>query len=138
VHRGNGSATVDHDLIGNGGYVCGPATGGDKGVGAINVSGNIYKNNTAYTNPDYALEYWATGQIEQFKDNPGATGYQRLAIDQAESYIRQNLRLPGITDKPAGIFDMADMALEKIEELYTYVIELHQRVMELEAKHGNT
>lgn len=27
------------------------ATGGDKGVGTINVSGDIYKNNTAYTNP---------------------------------------------------------------------------------------
>ena len=134
IYRGNNTATVDHQFRANGGYLCGNATGGDKGVGTINISGNIYKNNTAYTNPDYALEYWATGKIARFKDNPGAQGYHRLSVEESKEYAKKNFRLPRITDEPAGIFDMADIALEKIEEAHIYIYELHDRIKALEQK----
>jgi hypothetical protein len=33
-------------------------------------------------------------------------------------------------------YERADMALEKLEELYTHVIELHHRIEKLEAANG--
>lgn len=116
------------------GLVVGSATGGDKGTGTINVSGNIYKNNTAYTNPDYAIEHWAMGKIERFRNNEGAKGYYRLSIDESKEFAKNNLHLPRISRQTAGIFDMADMALEKIEEAHIYIYELHDRIKALEAK----
>lgn len=113
------------------GMQVGTPTGGDKGAGTINVSGNVYRNNSAYSNPDYALEKWATGSIIKYKDNDGAKGYSRLSLDNLEKHIRENWRLPRIPDKPTGIFTMADIALEKIEELTTYVIELKHEIDEL-------
>jgi hypothetical protein len=107
-------------------------TGGDKGAGTINVATGIYKNNTAYTNPDYALEAWVTGDIVQFAGNPGAANYRRYSLAEIESYIRDNLRLPGIEDRPHDIFERADFALQYIEEIYTHIIELNHRLKEVE------
>jgi hypothetical protein len=115
------------------GVQVGAPTGGDKGAGTINVATNIFKNNTAYNNPDYVLEYHFTGKIERFANNDGAAAYRgRLNLDDLERYTKENLRLPGITDEPAGIFTMADIALEKIEELTLYIFELHKRLKYLE------
>jgi hypothetical protein len=128
IYRGDASATVDHRFNANGGAVHGPATGSDKGVGTINVSADIYKNNSAYTSPDYALELWRDVRIEEFKDNPGAAEYTRLSLDEVEAYIREHLRLPGFGNDPSGLFDRADLVLEKLEELYTHVIEINHRL----------
>jgi hypothetical protein len=38
------------------GVQVGAPTGGDKGAGTINVAADIYKNNSAYVNPDYVFE----------------------------------------------------------------------------------
>ena len=130
----NGSTALGTRVTIIQGMQVGSPTGGDKGAGTINVATNIFRNNTAYTNPDYALEYWATGKIEKFKDNASAGGYFRLSIEESKEYVKKNFRLPRISDEPAGIFDMADIALEKIEEAHTYIYELHARVKELEAK----
>lgn len=116
------------------GVVIGAPTGGDKGGGTLNVATNIYKNNTAYTNPDYALEYWATGKIEKYAESERARDYSRMTLAELEAHIREHYRLPRITDAPAGIFDMADIALEKIEELFTHVIELNHRIAQLETR----
>jgi hypothetical protein len=132
IFRGDNSTTRDHTFTANGGYLSGGATGGDKGVGTINISGDVYKNNTAYTNPDYALEMWRDGRIEQFRNNPGAATYERLSLEAVEGYIRQHLKLPGFTNEPVGMFDRADLVLEKLEELYTHVIEIHHRLEALE------
>lgn len=112
----------------SGGLVGNSATGGDKGAGTINISADIYKNNTAYTNPDYALEAWRDGRIVQHAHKPGARDYRRLTLGEVEEHIRANLRLPGFNDKPAGMFQRGDLLLEKVEELFTHLIELNHKV----------
>lgn len=130
-----GSYTVT--IAPNGETVLGNATGGGKGAGTLNASGDIYKNNSAYTNPDYALEHWAEGKIEKFIKNEGAKSYQgRTPLNELEASIKTRLRLPGIGDHPMGAFERADVLLEKLEEAYTYIIDLHKRVETLEEKHG--
>lgn len=116
------------------GLQLGIPTGGDKGLGTINVAGDIYKNNTAYTNPDYVLEHWVTGEIKKYADRPGAKDYVPMSIYEIEAYINKHWRLPGITDDPAGVFDMADKALELIERLYAVTIEQQYKLDQLERR----
>lgn len=112
-----------------GGLIMGAATGGDKGLGSINIAADIYKNNTAYTNPDYVFEKYYTDKIEKFKDNPGASDYKGLAtIKELKEYTKNNLRLPGIDNEAMGLFGRGDFVLEKLEELTLYMIELNDRV----------
>lgn len=115
------------------GIQVGAPTGGDKGAGTANFAGDIYKNNTAYTNPDYALEHYFTGEIVEFADNEGAEDYSGIVpLDKLEAKLRSELRLPGITDDPMGAFARSEILLEKLEEAYCYIIELHKRVAALE------
>ena len=106
------------------GIVVGAATGGSQGAGTINVSGDIFKNGVAYTNPDYVFEQWACGEIKRFAKNPGAKDYRRMTLDEIEEHCRTTLRLPGIDDRPMGLFDRSDFALEKIEEIFTYLFRI--------------
>lgn len=117
------------------GLQVGAPIGGDKGVGTINVAGDIYKNNTAYTNPDYVFELYFTGKIEQFKANPGAILYEGLkTIDELKSVAKKTFRLPGIINSGMGIFKRSDFVLEKIEELHLYIFELHDEIKLLKKK----
>lgn len=106
----------------------GGATGGDKGTGTANFSADIYKNNTAYNNPDYVIEKWVTGEIEKFKDNEGAKDYQLKSLDEVESVMRQTLKLPGAHNEPMGSFARQDWLLEKMEEAFIYIIELKKEI----------
>ena len=120
------------------GIQIGSPTGGDKGAGTLNVSGDIYKNNTAYTNPDYVFEHAYTGKIEKFAENPGASSYNgRLSLDDLRVYTRKNLRLPGITDDAMGAFERSDFVLARIEELTLEVLDLHDRLKKLEGTKNN-
>jgi hypothetical protein len=124
------------------GIVAGSATGGALGAGKINVASGIYLNNTAFTNPDYVFEKHFTGAIEKFaKPQPGgsAWGNRRrksypglMPLHDLQKHVEANLRLPGIDDDPADIFERADIALEKLEEQTLYIFELHDRVARLE------
>lgn len=119
------------------GVKIGLPTGGYKGAGTLNCAGDIFKNNSAYGNPDYVFEYAFTGQIVKYSDNPGAEEYQgRLPLDRLEAHLREHHRLPGMTNTPAGMFERGDKALEKIEELTLYILELHKRLAVLEKKTG--
>lgn len=109
------------------GMIVGSPTGGDKGVGTINVAGDIYKNDSAYTNPDYVFDFAYDGTPKEGYLGP-------LPLDELEGYTRLYHRLPGLTDEPLGMFERGDTALEKIEELSLYIIELHNRLKTLEAK----
>lgn len=121
--------------FGNGVLVGASPTGGYKGAGTINASGDIYKNDSAYTNPDYALEHYFEGRIEQFADKPGAKDYCGLIpLPKVELYLKQHKRLPGIKDESAGIFERGDRALEKIEEAWIYITQLHKRIEQLEQR----
>jgi len=124
----NSGGTALVTIAGTGGIQLGTPTGGDKGLGTINVAGDIYKNNAAYTNPDYVIELWATGNIKKYKTNPGAATYVPYTLGGVENYMRKYLRLPGISDNSAGMFKRADITLEKIEELFIHVIETNKRI----------
>ena len=124
----NGSTSLGTRMTIQNGIRVGSPTGGDKGIGTINTAADIYKNNSAYTNPDYALEMWATGEIKKHAHRQGARGYRRYSLNETEQHIREHYRLPGIVDKPMGIFERGDFVLEKLEELFTHVIELNKKV----------
>lgn len=115
------------------GIQVGAPTGGDKGAGTINAAGDIYKNNSAYGNPDYVLEQWANGRIDRFRNNPGASTYRGLlALEELGDYLKQNLHLPGRSDGPMGLFERTDLAQQWIEELAIYISQLHERLERLE------
>lgn len=115
------------------GVVIGSPTGGYKGTGTLNAAADIYKNNSAYTNPHYAFEHWATGRIELFRDRDGAQDYPgRMALDELETYVRHQFHFPRITDEPMGAFQRGDVALELIEEAFTHLFDLNRRLKTLE------
>jgi hypothetical protein len=117
-------------VFADGGVVVGSL--GSQGAGTLNVQNNIYKSGSAYTNPSYALEHWSTGQIVVHADKEGAQGYRRPDLDEAERYIRRHYELPGHLPS-FGLFDGGDWLLEKLEEAWTYILELHHRIEALEA-----
>lgn len=117
------------------GMVVGAATGGDKGAGTINVSSNVYKANTAYTNPDYVFEHFYTGKIEIYKSSPGADYWRGLPrLDQVEVFVSKNLHLPTIPRTTSGIFDRADMSLELHESTYLYLFDHERRLSSQDAR----
>lgn len=119
-----------------GGLQMGSPTGGNKGVGTINVAADIYKNNTAYTNPDYVLEHWATGEIVKFADKEGAATYTGLKpLSYVEGFVRENLHLPRFGQTAGhGVFSGSDALLASLEEAYLYIFDLEKRLSALENK----
>jgi hypothetical protein len=111
----------------NGGVQVGVPTGGDMGIGTINVAGDIYKDGTPYTNPDYVFEQHFGGSNQAGYGGP-------VPLAQLEGAIKAHGQLPGIGREPMGVFGRQDMLLEKLEEAYLYIIELTRRVEGLEAK----
>ena len=75
-----------------------------------------------------------TGEIERYAERPRANDYRRMSLGELESYVKEHWCLPRIGNDPVGIFDMADIALEKIEELTTYLIEIGHRIRKLEER----
>lgn len=118
------------------GLQVGAPTGGDKGTGTINLAGDIYKNNTAYTNPDYVLEHWATGRIERFAEKEGAAEYSGLmSLSEVEAFARKNLHLPRFGQQAGhGLFSGGDSLLASLEEAYLYIFQLEKRISQLERK----
>lgn len=116
-----------------GGMIVGSApTGGGLGTGTINMAGDIYKNGTAYTNPDYVFEFLFTGKIKKYAHNEGATSFKWRTLQEVEKYARRYYRLPGITDEPIGMFKRADFILENVESLYGYLFDHEHRIEALE------
>jgi hypothetical protein len=109
---------------------------GSVGGGCIDVETNIFKrHNSAYNNPDFVFEHFYTGQIVKFAKNERADGYTGLMpLDELREYTKEHLRLPDIKDEPTGIFTMANISLEKIEQLYLYIFQQEDRIKELEKR----
>ena len=55
-----------------------------------------------------------------------------LSLEETERFTKDNWRLPRIDDEPAGVFDMTDIALEKIEELYLHMFTMNKRMKGME------
>lgn len=123
------------------GLVVGAPTGGDKGAGTINIAGDIYKNNTAYTNPQWALKHYYTGSVD--KTGPYAPPFEYkglMSLDQHRRFTAANYDLPLMTMEPdAGIIGRGDLVLASLEQAYLYIYQLHDRILELEknAKNDN-
>lgn len=118
-----------------GGIVVGSATGGTIANG-VNVAGDVYKNNTAYTNPDYVLEHWAKGKIEKFANKDGAKDYDGLrTLDDVEQFARTNLHLPRFgQDAGHGLFSGSDAILAALEEAYLYLFNQNAELKALRAR----
>jgi hypothetical protein len=66
-------------------------------------------------------------------DCKGANGHYELpTIAACEAFVKKHKHLPRIHRNPSGMFERADMALEKIEELHLYIFQLHKRLTKLE------
>jgi hypothetical protein len=118
-----------------GGLQVGAPTGGAKGTGTINVAADIYKNNSAYTNPDYVLEHWATGEIVKHAHKHGAKDYRGLMpLAGVKNFARRNFHLPGFGPKAKhGLFSGGDGLLASLEQAYLYIFQLEERLSKLEA-----
>lgn len=142
-----GSSTMNTKMD-DAGTQHGSPTGGSKGVGTINLQNDIYKNNTAYTSPDYAFEHFYTGRIEQYmRPRPvkegenfpdpevhGPWDYEGLmSLNDVKAFAEAHWHLPRVPRLPTGLFERADILLEKVEELYLYLFGLDTRLERLEA-----
>ena len=117
------------------GIMVGSATGGDKGGGTINVATDIYKNNSAYTNPDWVFEMASTGRVSKYVDNlPDDPILRLIPLGELERFVMKHWHLPGITPDPMGMFERGDVALEWIERLVLYTFDLEERIGLLEAE----
>lgn len=117
-----------------------------RGSGTIDVATNIFKAGTAYNNPDYVLEHWATGRIVRFADREGANRYTGLQpLMEVEQVVRSTFELPmvgearaaaraGGPDKSIGLFDGGDAILASVEQSYLYLFDHEQRIAELSAE----
>jgi hypothetical protein len=137
----SGGTTLRATLETDGGWTFGAPTGGSKGVSTINTAGDQYKNGTAYTNPDYVFEHWATGKIERFIANEGASVYVGLRpLADVEAFARAHFVLPRIADWRAGktgsggIFGGGDAVLASIEEAYLYLFQHDAAIQALQAE----
>jgi len=108
-------------------------TGGDKGDGTANFAGDIYKNNTAFTNPDYVFEHFYRGEIVEFAANDGASEYAGLMpLDTLREFTRENLHLPQVPKNGGvGIFERGDYLLRAMEESTLYILALHEQIKNL-------
>lgn len=113
-----------------GGVILGAATGGDKGAGTLNAAADIYKNNSAYNNPDYAFDYYFDGKVQEKDTHYGYTGL--LSFERLRNFISDRRHLPRISRDPSGLFERGDMILLSIEEIYLYVLELESRLSNLD------
>lgn len=108
----------------------------NQGAGTLNVTGGIYKNAVAYTNPDAILEHWATGRIAVHAASPSAAGYPGLlSLAEVERYAREHWQLPRVAEN-REIFERSDILLEKIEELFCYLFEINRRLDAVERCHA--
>ena len=139
---GNNITFVSEFAVTQNGTTQGNPTGGFVGSGYINVAGGIKLNNTAYNNPDYVLEHWATGRIVQFADRDGAKEYRgRRSLLELEQFTKDHYTLPLVYEarerhgNKFDIFRGGDAVLASIEEAYLYLIDHENRLKRLEAQY---
>lgn len=116
---------------------------GKVGIGTQNpdaqltVKGNIHAEEVKVdllVPADYVFQKYYDGYSTLNPD------YDLLTLQDIESYIKQNHRLPGVPSAQEthenGLLlgEMSNLLLEKIEELTLYIIEQHKRIEALESR----
>jgi hypothetical protein len=117
----------------------GAPTGSPPTTGTINVSADVYKNGTAFTNPDFVFEHWATGKIVKYIEKLGAKDYKGLMpLVSLKEFVRNNYHLPGFGQHAGhGLFGGSEHLLAHIEESYLHIFSLEERIHELEERGQN-
>lgn len=107
-----------------------------QGPGTINVTGNLFRNGTAYINPDFVFEHAFTGKIERFADREGASTYTGLrSLEDMESFVKVNYQFPALAAIPhRGLFDGGDAVLVTLEEGFLHLFDHERRLKALEAR----
>jgi hypothetical protein len=91
-------------------------------TGDVNVSGEVRRNGTAYTNPDYVFE----------------PNYKVFSIEELRNFLKTEKHLPGMPSnedvKKDGVllFEQNRKQLEKLEEAYLYILQLEERLNKVE------
>lgn len=134
IFRTNGAEIFR--IFSGGGMSVGSTAQTDKGNGTINVQTDVYKAGTAYTNPDYVFEKWATGDIGRFANKEGAAQYRGLkALSAVETFVRDEYQLPLMAEsrnRGVGLFGGGDALLASVEESYLYLFDHEARIARLE------
>jgi len=137
VLGGGASAAAGKVMYTNGGGLqVGAPTGGDKGSGTANFSADVYKNNSAYTNPKWVLRHFYTGSVDESGPfAPPAPYYGLRPLGETEALTRQYHDLPLMRMSPdGGLFSRGDLVLASLEEAYLYIFQLHHHLEELERR----
>ena len=103
-------------------------TGGDKGVGTINVGVNIFKNGGSPLF-DYVFDHAFTGKcnVEKY------TGLMSLKDELAHAREHRRLHLVPVGDG-VGLFTQTEGVGAQLEEAYLHLFALEDRIKELEAR----
>lgn len=102
--------------------------------GDINTNGDIRKNGAAYNHPDFVFETYFEGS-SRFK-----TDYRLLTLSEIKDFVKTHNHLPGVQSREevrSNGWDVTEAVrdnLEKIEELYLYVIEQNRHIEQLESE----
>lgn len=110
-------------------------TGGNKGPGTINVKTGIYRNGSAYNHPGFVFEQEYTGAIVRFATDLSKRWDVLPTIDQIDNEFRIGHRIllrPESDNQVVDIFEHAEILEANIEAIYLYIIQLHNRIKELE------
>ncbi|KKM75025.1 hypothetical protein LCGC14_1394360, partial [marine sediment metagenome] len=110
------------------GLQVGSPTSGDKGAGTINVATDIYKNDSAYTNPDFVFEYAFANKLAN-----APQGWKLRSLRETKVYAERWHHLPGVhRDKAMGMFERSDWVAEKMEEVHLHLFTHEDRIGNLE------
>lgn len=80
--------------------------------------------------------------MSNFPDYVFRTDYELMSLDELATYIQKEQHLPGIPSaedveiEGIGVGELNLLQMKKIEELTLYVLQLHERLLELEAENA--
>jgi hypothetical protein len=117
----------------DGGLIVGGDCTKSKGRGTLDLARDLFRNGTAYTNPDYVFEHYYTGEVRRAAGDSGAAYGGLLPLRDVEKFAETHHQLPRIGDA-RGIFERQDAALASLEEAYLYIFQLQQQLQELKAR----
>lgn len=121
----SGDVFIQNDLQVGGTVQIGASPGSTFQVevdGDINVTGDVRKNGTAYTNPDYVFE----------------SNYQLMPLSDLKNFVFEHKHLPNVPStkqvetEGIALFESGRVTLEKVEELYLYIFQLQEKIDNLE------
>jgi len=102
----------------------------------LDAGAEIYQGGTDIAHShDWVFELAATGTVTKYVDDlpDDHTFVRMIPLGELERYVTKHYHLPGVDDGSGGLFGGTGMALEWIERLVLYTIDLEKRIAHLEA-----